>query len=92
VTMTACSAAGLDAFKESVAAAKGERKSEARERGGDTQPSRLPTKFDGGFSILRQAISPCWRRCARGERESRERGSWGLNGKGFKRRGHYWRE
>jgi hypothetical protein len=34
VTMTACSAAGLDAFKESVATAKGERKSEARERAG----------------------------------------------------------
>jgi hypothetical protein len=66
----------LDAFKESVAAVKGERKSEARERGGDTQPSRLPMKFDGGFSVLQRAISPCWRQCARGERESRERRRW----------------
>jgi hypothetical protein len=51
------SAARLGDSKVSVATEKGERKSEVRGRGGDTQPSRLPKKFDGGSSVFRRAIS-----------------------------------
>jgi hypothetical protein len=48
----------LDIIKVSVAAVRRERKRETREEGGDTQPSRLPTKFGGGLSVLRREISP----------------------------------